>query len=79
MGNASKDDWIAAQRNKSDMFSMKRNLYWSNLVGDNKDPKKLLSVVNKVLCKNCNDDLSDEATDQSAHQFLCFLKKKLIK
>ena len=79
-GHVCRSLWICCLKAKAKIFSVKRNKYWSRLIEDNSNnPKKLWSVVNKVLCKKCDNDLSTDSSDFTANQFMYFFRDKIDK
>ena len=72
--------YIEHMAKKSKLFAEKRNLYWNHLVCTHKDdPKKLWSVVDKILCRSSYNNMTSDNSDNTANDFIKFFKEKIDK
>ena len=75
---AAKTAWRARIEKKSGLFSKKRCEYWNKLVGFNKaQPKILWKLVDKILCRDSDNNVKETSNLYTPNDFQDFFKNKI--
>ena len=75
-----RDEWVNALISKNRLFSQKREFYWGNLVKINEgNPKKIWGILNKILCRDVNENANVDTTSHNSKEFADFFREKVEK